>query len=388
MIELVHLAKTGGPLTKRISLAPDGSLLSDGSACTMASGRGWRITCATMQEFADGISGLSSDQAIALGTLRSDLPDDVQIVTKSRLETLNGSANNLIARTSDHIHYRAGQPALALIDIDTKGMPAAVRDRIKEAGGFWAALVSVVPELAATARVLRPSTSTGISRSDTGEQLRGSNGWHIFPLTQDGFDIERFLRALHDRCWLAGVGWYMIGAAGQLLERSLVDRTVYAPERLVFEGQPVLDPPLLQDLESRKAVAHDGAALDTVAACPPLTVVEKAALRDLKAKDAHRLAPDQAKARARFITEQAARIVARTGCTVESARRTVERQCDGILLPDVVLPFDDAALAGCIVADVLADPERFVGATLADPLEGVAYGSCKALIMRRADGTP
>ena len=30
---------------------------------------------------------------------------------------------------------------------------------------------------------------------------------------------------------------------------------------------------------------------------------------------------------------------------------------------------------------------RSVGATLADPLEGVGYGTCKAKIMRRADGT-
>jgi len=36
----------------------------------------------------------------------------------------------------------------------------------------------------------------------------------------------------------------------------------------------------------------------------------------------------------------------------------------------VVLPFDDDDLAGCTVADVLADPERFEGATLADPIEG------------------
>ena len=44
--------------------------------------------------------------------------------------------------------------------------------------------------------------------------------------------------------------------------------------------------------------------------------------------------------------------------------------------------------ADCTVADVLADPERFEGATLADPLEGVDYGTCKARIMRRSDGTP
>ena len=38
-------------------------------------------------------------------------------------------------------------------------------------------------------------------------------------------------------------------------------------------------------------------------------------------------------------------------------------------------------------ADVLADPERFVGATLADPNEGVDYGRCVAKILRRSDGT-
>ena len=36
---------------------------------------------------------------------------------------------------------------------------------------------------------------------------------------------------------------------------------------------------------------------------------------------------------------------------------------------------------------VLADPGRFVGATLADPLEGTDYGICKAKIMQRPDGT-
>ena len=37
---------------------------------------------------------------------------------------------------------------------------------------------------------------------------------------------------------------------------------------------------------------------------------------------------------------------------------------------------------------MLADPARYEGETLADPLEGVAYGRCKAAIMLRGDGTP
>src|SRR6202034_1929959 len=37
---------------------------------------------------------------------------------------------------------------------------------------------------------------------------------------------------------------------------------------------------------------------------------------------------------------------------------------------------------------ILASPDRFVGATMADPLEGIEYGRAKAMVMRRADGSP
>jgi len=37
---------------------------------------------------------------------------------------------------------------------------------------------------------------------------------------------------------------------------------------------------------------------------------------------------------------------------------------------------------------VIANPEFYEGETLADPLEGVAYGRCVAKIMRRANGMP
>jgi hypothetical protein len=65
----------------------------------------------------------------------------------------------------------------------------------------------------------------------------------------------------------------------------------------------------------------------------------------------------------------------------------VERQLAGVLLPSFEPAFDDPDLAGTTVAQVLADPDRFVGETLADPLEGIEYGRCKAKIMRRADGS-
>lgn len=389
MIAIVELTKEGGPLTKRITLDADGSLHSDGSTCVMSNGIARRVALSTLDAFADRITGLSPSQAIALGSLRSDLPDEVLVVTKDQLSKMNGSAgSNTIARTADHIAYAPGRPALALIDIDTKGMPDKVCARVHELGGFWLALISVVPELATVAHVTRRSTSTGISRTDTGEILTGSNGMHVFVLIQEGAEVERFLRTLHDRCWLHGLGWMMVGAGGQLLERSLVDRMVYAPERLVFEGPPVLGNPLVQDKALRRATAKDGLPLDTLTACPPLRIVEQANLDSLRAQDSARLAPDRAKSRETFITGQVARLAKRAAIAPEAARRVIERQCEGVLRSEVVLPFDSEDLRECTVADVLADPERFEGSTLADPLEGVVYGRGKAKIMRRADGAP
>ena len=389
VFEITRFAKSNGPLTKRISLADDGSLRSDGSACVMSEGMALRVQLSGVAGLAELIGSLNASEAIALGALRLDLPDAVEIVTKNRLDGMNGAARpDLIARTGAYIGYREKRPAFALLDYDTKGMPVEVEKRIASSGGFWPALVAVVPELAAVARVLRRSTSTGLYRSDTGEKLPGSSGLHVYLAVQDGADIDRFLKALHARCWLAGLGWLMVGAGGQLLERSIVDRMVGAPERLVFEGAPVLDPPLAQDMESRPPISKNGGALDTITACPPLSIVEQAKLRELRAKEADRLAPGSAKARTAFIKQQAERLIERTGMAADAAAKVIARQCEGILLPDGVLPFDDQDLGDTTVADVLADPERYEGATLADPLEGVDYGRCKAKVMLRQDGTP
>ena len=383
-IELTVLTKTGGPLTKRLALAADGSLVRDGSACVMFRGNAVRAKV-------DGVTGLSAlietltpSQAIALGGLRAELQDTVMVLTKRQL---NGVTRpDIIARTSGNIVYHG--PAFVLLDYDTKGMPANVTAELKRYGGFWAALLTVLPSFGGVARVTRSSTSAGLSRADTGAAIPGSDGVHVFVTIKDGSDAERFLRTLHESCWLAGLGWLMVGAAGQLLDRSIIDRMVGGPERLVFEGGPVLAPPLVQDKESRRPITVEGATLDTLAMCPPLTLVERAQLNELKARERARLAPETAKARDNFVAVEANKLVARTGMPVRTAIALVTRWCEGVLRPDVELPFDDEALAGCTVGDVLANPERFEGETLADPLEGASYGRCCAKVMRRADGVP
>jgi hypothetical protein len=389
MFEVTQLSKLGGPLSKRIYINEVGKVVSDGSACTMSAGTARRARFQSLPEVAGFISKMPPTDALALGRLRGDLDGVLHLTTQAKLASMNGTAPpNLIARTASFIRYQDGQPAFALVDIDTKGMPDAVRARVAAAGGLWSALCSVLPALATAARIVRNSTSSGLSRIDTGETFPGSNGQHIYLAIGDGADAERFLYALHDRCWLAGLGWHMVGAGGQLLDRSLVDRMVHAAERLVFEGAPVVETPLQQDQSIRAAVPHEGAVLETLEACPPLRIVEQAELKHLKAKSTDALAPERAKEREGFIVRNAKALAERTSLPLAAARRAIERQCEGVLHPGIVLPFDNQELAGVTVADVLANPANYVGETLADPLEGISYGRTKAMVMQRPDGTP
>jgi hypothetical protein len=234
---------------------------------------------------------------------------------------------------------------------------------------------------------VRSSTSAGLRRRDTGEAVAGSDGLHVYIEIRDVADSARFLKALHQRCWLKGFGWFVVGRGGQLLERSLIDRMVGSPERLVFERPPVLDPRLEQDAEARRPRAIAGAVLDTLAACPPLTPMEDTRLGTLQARARVSLAGESAKVREKFIDDQADSIATRAGISRLAARHIVSKLCNGILLPAIVLPFDDEELAGKTVADVLTDPAQFEGETLSDPLEGPEYGRCKAMVMRRSDGT-
>lgn len=387
-IEITRLAKAGGPLTKRIFLGPDGKPTADGSACVMGRGTACRVRVNNLEDLARLIGWLEQHEAIALGTLRAELPDHVQLTTATALARLNGhAAPDLIARTAEFILYRAGTPALAMLDLDRKGMPPAIADRLHNAGGLRSLLAAIVPEFVAAGSVVRSSTSSGIVHGDTGERFAGSGGLHIFIPVEDGEDVGRFLHALHRRCWLAGFGWLMVGAGGQLLERSVVDRTVGSPERLVFEAPPIAEWPLRQECGARQAEVIEGGALDTRRACPDLNPAEEAVYRDLRAAAAHSLSRQASETRNEFIKRQSAKIGTKFGLPLHAAQWIVERQTEGVLLPNVELEFDDPDLRGSTVEDVLADPVRFTGATLADPLEGPDYGPCKAKVMRRSDGT-
>jgi predicted P-loop ATPase len=383
-IGFTRLTNSGGPCTKQISLV-DGKMVKT-PAAAMVQGVAERVWVADSGALAALIENLTSEQAITLGVLRPGLPDKVEVTTKASL--MNGVAQpNLIARSGEYIVYDG--PALTLIDYDTKGMPPTVAAEIERRGGFLKVLFTLFPQLKAAVALIRRSTSAGVFRADTGERLPESDGWHVYVLVKDGADSARFLRTLHERCWLAGFGWHRISKNGTLLERSIIDITVGRPERPVFEGAPILAPPLQQDIESRRPRSFNGKPLDGAAVYPSLPAGENAQSDALKAANRARVEPEARKVREAYVARKAKELIRRNpGMSESVARKVIERRCAGILYPDFVLLFDDPIFKDCTVGDVMADPARFEGATLADPLDEANRPDRAMIARRRSDGGP
>src|SRR5262249_36233356 len=150
---------------------------------------------------------------------------------------LNGRvAPNSISRSREYFMFGKDQRGFCLGDFDRKGITAEVQNKLEQSGGFVPALQTVIPEMKNTGRVERASTSAGLFRTDTKQRFADSGGIHLYLQIKYVSDSKRFLETLHGRCWLAGLGWYWVGEAGQLLERSIIDRAVATPEHLCFEG--------------------------------------------------------------------------------------------------------------------------------------------------------
>ena len=343
----------------------------------------------TIEEIGELITGLNSCQA----SRSAPYPT----VSRPRRHRDKGSASSkingarvpdLITRTSRSISYRPINQDYCYSTYDQKAMPPSVRKRIDDVGGLrgraphrsspnWPAPAPCCarrpvpacggPIPANASKV--PAACTTTSESSTRPTPSAPCGW-------------RTLRA-----WLVGFGWMIVGKGGALLKRSIMDRMVGGAERIAFEGAPGsrLDP-LCQD--PRPAMVTPGALVDTRAALRELSLLERTRLKDLDQVEKHRLKPDAEKARAKFVSEQATVIAARTGGT--NRGRTIHRRAPvsrrAVAGRRARFRLDE--FAGCTVADVLADPRRFEGATLADPVEGVEYGRGKAKVLLRDDGAP
>jgi hypothetical protein len=377
---LTVFRNSDGILSKRIKLDGDGKIFSDGSECRMARGVAFRAKLDDVDALAELIADMRSNEALALGRLRDDLPDKCKVVLARELQQRK-TPSDVIARTTAFLQFAPAAPAYMLIDYDTKEQPRAVADKLEALGGFWPAVKSAAPGLAKAALVKRDSTTAWLFHDKTEKWLKKSAGRHIYLPVQDGADIERALKTLHERLWLQGMGYYVVGKIGQLLDRSIIDASVFGAERLIFEGPPELVWPVAQDQSRREPRVRDGDTIDTRLVIPALNEAEQTRLAQLKAAARDQLKPEVARERRRW----AKAFAVRHGLSEDEAEKIANNAGERHSLhPAFTLTFDN--LGSCSVAEVLAKADDYVGETLADPLEGPDYGRCKAKVFRLPDG--
>jgi len=167
-------------------------------------------------------------------------------------------------------------------------------------------MASVLPAVADVGWLATSSTSSAIRAKQTGVWLKPPDGWHVY-LVVTG-DVERFRDLLKVRLWLAGHGFCKLATQNQqtgvcaILERTLVDLTVFSPERLDYVAGALIDnsAPFYQD---RPAPAlHAGGVLD-LDAFPDVTDAERAQYATLVTEAKDRLTPERrARVRAHIVT--------------------------------------------------------------------------------------
>jgi hypothetical protein len=181
---------------------------------------------------ADVIKGLDDRLALTYGVPKIEAACG-KIVTQRAL--MNGADEDAIARDREHFHYAAGEPGVLMLDYDPrKGYPPLTWQELD------AILCEVMPELKTVERAWRASSSAFIYRKDTDEELIGVGGWRCYVMVDDASRIPEIGALLYQHLWAAGHGYIQLSKAGAMLDRSIIDASVWQPERLDFAAAPYM----------------------------------------------------------------------------------------------------------------------------------------------------
>jgi hypothetical protein len=356
----------GASISKRFTITHDGQLKSEKAAPFYAGT--FTTKHLAPAELASLLPQLGPHQALAHGIAKAGRVDGT-IVTIDALA--NGTAPaGAIARASEYFEFGAG-PAYLMLDVDLKDLPQHLAERVNSLSisGLREVLISAVPTLADVPMVGTASASTMIYREPrraNGSLLRGRTGARFYVPVDDARDIPEIGRRLHERLILAGWGWPFISKAGTIPSalRSLIDASVWQPERLDYAGGASLGPGLVQD-RGKPLLWNEDARNLTLADVPPLTEAERAQLDEITTRFRAQAKPDAERVRAARLADQ--RKAGRRVAVSDSDSGDVTT-LDGE--HDIILPDSRTAT----VDDILDDPKAFHGLRCADPIDPDGYG--------------
>jgi hypothetical protein len=370
-VALTVYKSASSPLSKAYRLAGDGRIEKK-AAAHMTAGTA-RLVEVPFSGLADLFDSLGPDEATGYGLFDAA---QARIVVDKK-----ANPPALLARTKEFCRYRA-RPGVLMLDHDPHPRGASMQP-----AELLAALADIVPGSADAAALIRASVSAGV-RIAGQEPAPASAGFHIYMPVLDASDIPRFGAVLVRRLWLARHGYIALARNGALLVRTCIDGAVFAGERLDFTGRPVIGDGL--EWTPPAAEYRHGGYLDT-AALPDLSDAESAAYDALVAAAKTAAQPDADKQHAAWLADHGASMRA-AGVPEDRITTRLASMRPGATVdvhPDWPLHFANAKLGLVTAGEVLADPRRFDGEALADPVEGTDYGvSTARFYANLPDGRP
>ena len=343
----------GDYLTKSFSFV-NGKLVKEAHA-TLRSATAETVTALGLREFAECLDSLSPTQAVAFGVMFGR--SKARVVVESKRKRTKGA----VARTRQFFQF-APSPGILMFDHDgtQDGKPIApeeLRDR----------LIAAVPVLEHTPMLWRPSASSGLIGPD-GQPISGACGQRLYVAVADASLIGDAGKAIWDLLWAAGEGFAVVGSAGQKLMRSIIDPTVWQPERLDFAAAPIVSPPLTRQPTPWR-ILGEGSEL-----CDLREVIRLAdgsvQRRAKKARDAalREVEVESQEVRSRWLDVKAPALAKAREIPLEQARDILSRASSTrTLLGNFELVCEDGSRV--TVADLLSDRDRWHGARFADPIE-------------------
>jgi len=301
------------------------------------------------------INGLDNKLALTYGVPKIEA-DRGKIVTQRAL--MNGADEDAIARDRDHFHYVVGAPGVLMLDCDPrKGYSPRPWPELD------AILCGVMPELKDVQRAWRPSSSAFIYRTDTDEELIGIGGWRCYLMVDDASRIPDVGALLYQRLWAAGHGYIQLSKAGSQLDRSIIDASVWQPERLDFAAAPYMSvglerrPPVDVILPGEPMLKTEG-----IPPCMPMGEWRRSSTVLHKAKNETK--PKAEKTRTRFVKERVEE-AQRKGHKLSST--VVERAArDQVLSREFIVQIDGGEKT---IGELLDDPDRWHEMRMPDPME-------------------
>ncbi|CAK0781965.1 hypothetical protein CCP4SC76_800005 [Gammaproteobacteria bacterium] len=342
-------------LTKRYWLDAEGRLNKQAVA-QMVEGTAEIARVPSLAVFADLLDDLRPCNALTYG-IAPGFPN-ARIVSRAKHTDGDGA----ITRTRAFFQFPPA-PGIMMLDYD----PAPGSEAMT-AGELVEAMRRVCPPLFNAPILHRPSVSSGI-RTFGGQPLTGVRGQRLYIAVADTSLIPKAGKALEDLLWATGHGYVVIGKAGQILSRTLIDGSVWQPERLDFAAPPLLAEGLTRDQPANWLCGNDaGDPLDLrkVIEMADGTVVTAA----VRAKDTAK-AGVQSEAQTvlgEWVEVQAEKLSKARKIPLDTARATVARAAvKRQLTGDFLLTTPDGAQVS--VGEMLDHLDRWHGKRFADPLE-------------------